>query len=165
MSHTLAFTSPAPKSEGAVMKLSTYTPIVCLCCCGLATPTLGQNTCGQWSAVDTSSPDLADNAIIRDVAAISPTDVWAVGGYTQSVQGQVLSYAFSMHWDGKSWTMIPTPQPSACPVCTNVTLWAVDAIGPNDVWAAGDKKVQAPDGFLGTHMMVMHWDGSSRTVM
>ena len=69
------------------------------------------------------------------------------------------------HLNGSTWTEITTPQPTSCVPCTNVTLWAVDALGPNDVWACGDTYVQGPDGFQGSHVLVMHWDGTSWTVM
>jgi hypothetical protein len=123
--------------------------------------------CGEWTVLET--PDLnTDHAIIRDVAAVAPDDVWAVGGVQRyTATGTVISLAFSMHWDGESWTSIETPSPTACDECTHVTLWAVDATGPNDVWAAGDKRVQGagPYPYLGTHILVMHWDGSAWTVM
>jgi hypothetical protein len=133
----------------------------------IAAPALGGggDPCGQWDVVPTPNPPDAEFSIVRGIKAISPDDVWAVGGYYKTVGSQIITYGFSMHWDGASWTDVPTPQPSPCPECTNVTLWGVDAIGPNDVWACGDKYVQGPAGFLGSHMLVMHWNGSSWTVM
>jgi len=125
----------------------------------------GGGTCGTWEVVATPNSAGATHSVVRDIDAISPNDVWAVGGYTAVVDGNSNTYAFSLHWDGSTWTEIPTPQPSSCGPCTNVTLWAVDALGPNDVWACGDQYVQGPDGFQGSHVLVMHWDGSSWTVM
>jgi hypothetical protein len=136
-------------------------PASVLCCAALA----GGGPCGTWEVIATPNPANANQSLVRDIVAISANDAWAVGGYNTTVAGQSISYAFSMHWNGSTWTDIPTPQPSPCPTCTNVTLWAVDALGPNDVWACGDKMVQGPAGFLGTHIMVMHWDGSSWTMM
>lgn len=132
---------------------------------GSSSALAGDGSCGTWDVIATPNPTNADQSVVRDIVAISPTDVWAVGGYSATDQGNSNSYAFSLHWDGSTWTEIPTPQPSPCPDCTNVTLWAVDASGPNDVWACGDKYVQGPAGFLGSHMLVMHWNGSSWTVM
>jgi hypothetical protein len=148
--------------------MSQFVPLTAVAVlCGMAVlPALaGSSPCGIWEVVAAPNPPQAEQSIIRDIVAISPGDVWAVGGYNKTVQGQVITYAFSMHWDGSTWTDVPTPQPSACPSCTNVTLWGVDANGPDDVWACGHKNVQAADGFLGTHILVMHWDGSSWTVM
>jgi hypothetical protein len=71
----------------------------------------------------------------------------------------------ALHWDGNVWTHVPSPNPTACAECTYVTFDAVDAAAPNDVWFAGGKRVQGPDGFMGTHLYVARWDGSSFTVM
>jgi hypothetical protein len=125
----------------------------------------GSQLCTDWSTVPSPTPSGALTSIVRDVVAIAPDDVWAVGGWSGIVDGTMQTFAFTMHWDGVTWSFVPTPQPTACVGCTNVTLWAVDATGPNDVWAAGDKRVQSPDGFLGTHILVMHWNGSQWTVM
>ena len=50
--------------------------------------------------------------------AISPTDVWAVGGY--NFNGRTLTE----HWDGTSWSVIPSPSLGT----TDSWLGAVDAI-------------------------------------
>src|SRR5262245_43153319 len=122
----------------------------------LNTPIAAQETCGAWAAVPSPDPDGAESAIIRDIVAVGPNEAWAVGSYNRTVQGQVNTFAFAMHWNGQTWVLVPTPQPSACGTCvTNVALWAVDALGPNDVWAGGAQTIQSTDGFLGTHILVM----------
>lgn len=124
-----------------------------------------QDPCGEWSVVPSPDPLGSQRAIIRDLTAIAPNDVWAVGEYTTVEAGQIVNLAFSMHWDGSHWSLVPTPNPSPYPGGTNVGLWAVDATGPNDVWAAGNQSIQAPDGFVGTHILIMHWNGSAWTVL
>ena len=132
----------------------------------LAAPSnAGEGSCGEWSVVQPALLENADHAIVRDIVAVAPNDAWAVGGWSGYVDGYYQTFAFTMHWDGEAWSQIPTPQPSPCDVCHNVTLWGVDATGPDDVWAAGHKNVQAPDGFVGTHILVMHWDGESWDVL
>lgn len=128
-------------------------------------PPPGTDPCGPWSTVTTPDPAGTDHAILRDVHAISPEDVWAVGEYTALVDGSFQTFSLAEHWDGAAWTIIPSPNPSACTGCTYVTFDAVDAVGPNDVWAAGGKRVQGPDGFMGTHIFVARYDGSDWTVM
>ncbi len=125
----------------------------------------GNGSCGIWDVIPTPNSANATQSVIRDVAAITPTDVWAVGGFTITNGGSSPTYAFALHWNGSTWVEIPTPQPTSCPTCTHVTLWAVDALGPNDVWACGEKFVQGPGGSPGTHILVMHWNGSSWTAM
>ncbi len=132
-------------------------------CCGTAAA--ADPTCGSWEVVPTPMPAQADRAILRDIVALDDEDVWAVGDWSGTVNGQYQTFALAMHWDGSSWTIADIPQPAPCGGCHNLAFWAVDANGPNDVWAAGHQLRQAPDGFIGTHMLVMHYDGSSWTVM
>lgn len=128
-------------------------------------PPPGTDPCGPWTVVASPDPAGTDHAILRDVHAIAPDDVWAVGEYTALVQGSWQTYSLALHWDGQAWTTVPSPNPTACPSCTYVTFDAVHASGPNDVWAAGGRRVQGPDGFLGTHIYVARYNGSSWTVM
>jgi hypothetical protein len=62
-----------------------------------------------------------------------------------------------MHWDGSSWTIVPTPQPGGEEVDR---LLAVDAAGPNDVWAVG---LYSPNPVVEDHSLILHWNGSSWT--
>lgn len=146
------------------MKKNTYSHLIAgVPAFALASAALaGGGSCGTWEVITTPNSAGATQSVVRDIDALSPNDVWAVGNYLNSNSH---SFAFSLHWDGSTWTEIPTPSPSSCVPCTNVFLWAVDALGPNDVWACGDKYVQGPDGFQGSHVLVMHWDGTSWTVM
>jgi hypothetical protein len=60
---------------------------------------------------------------LSGVAALSSTDVWAVGANPNTSPGQPLSE----HWDGKHWRVVPgAPQ-------TVGTLSAVAAISSTDV--------------------------------
>jgi hypothetical protein len=121
--------------------------------------------CGRWEVIPTPMPVQAERALIRDIVNIGPGDAWAVGDWSGYVDGSYQSFAMSMHWDGAQWTLIDTPQPAPCGECHNLTLWGVDATGPNDVWACGHQNIQAPDGFVGTHMLIMHWDGDGWKVL
>jgi hypothetical protein len=60
---------------------------------------------GGWNVVP--SPDTGHpHNYFNGVAAIAPNDVWAVGGY-----GNLTTHAQPLiqHWDGQSWTIVPTP--------------------------------------------------------
>jgi hypothetical protein len=95
-----------------------------------------------WAEVPTSLPD---EAILYDASAVAPDDLWAVGSDFSGA-------AFSAHWDGSSWTAVPT-----APLPQGGYFLGVDALASDDVWAVG------VHGFLRT--LVEHWDGSSWTVM
>jgi hypothetical protein len=103
-----------------------------------------------WTVVP--SPNLPDGNRLEDVVALSSTNVWAVGW--TSNPSTLDNRSFSMHWDGTSWTIVPTPQPGGSSVDR---LKAVDAAGPNDVWATGVYWDSQTHG----HSVLLHWDGKS----
>jgi hypothetical protein len=63
-----------------------------------------------------------------------------------------------MHWDGTSWSRVPSPNPSA--TGDNV-LSAIDAISADDIWAVGWHASGELDGATLTE----HWDGSDWSVV
>jgi hypothetical protein len=61
----------------------------------------------QWQEVPSPDPRPGGQGIstLRGVAAISPTDIWAVGG-----PGSINT--LTEHWDGTSWSIIASPNPT-----------------------------------------------------
>jgi hypothetical protein len=90
------------------------------------------------------------SATLHGVVAIASNDVWAVG-YTAS-STYVRSESRTLHWDGTSWTIVPSPNLTGY----STYLYAVDAGGPNDVWAVGLANSQS---------LTMHWDGTAWTII
>jgi hypothetical protein len=86
----------------------------------------------QWAVVDQPATTRAGSTL-RDIVALAPDDVWAVG---ESGIGAGLF----LHWNGKTWTSHPGPV-GADPQSVDGSAW-------NDVWASGAR------GFY-------HWDGKS----
>jgi hypothetical protein len=109
--------------------------------------------------VDASS-SLSTLVSLYDLSALSARNIWAVGtilaspGSTQATQQQV-GQTLIEHWDGVSWQVVASP--NAVASSQNV-LNSVDAIAPDDVWAAGfftSSTQSASD----THTLLEHWDG------
>lgn len=100
-----------------------------------------------WEVIDAPNVDGFNN-ILTGVAAISPNDIWAVGHHSSPTS----SKALALHWDGKSWTPIPT-----LPQSNRDQLFGVAAISSNDVWAVG----RSLDNSNRPRALAMHWDGSS----
>ena len=126
-------------------------------------PTSGVDPCGPWEIVPTLQPTDGDSLFLRDVEAFASDDVWAVGSYRR-LYAPPFGYetnSWIQHWDGTSWTQVPSPNPAPFPGGGSISLRAVEGSGPNDVWAAGTFKTQAPDGFLGFQVFLVHWDGTS----
>ena len=92
-----------------------------------------------WDIVSSPSPGTYVGNDLAAVAAISTTDVWAVGGYQSGPTGQ-LGGSLTMHWDGSSWTVVSNPGKSS--------LYAVTAVASNNVWAVGAQ-------------VILHWDGTA----
>jgi hypothetical protein len=84
----------------------------------------------EWTVV--ASPYSEDgNDVLYSVETVSSTDAWAVGrigNYYSALQ------ILTQHWDGTSWTSVRAPAPQQY---SAYTLYSVDIVGTNDVWAVG----------------------------
>ena len=127
-------------------------------------PDPGNDPHGTWTVVPTPDP-VTDHAILRDVEVIAANDAWAVGEWLDLVLPPYTSDTkpLAMHWNGASWTPVNVPFPSLYVGGNWCDLEAVRAAAPDDVWAAGTLRKQAPDGYVGTHLFVTHWNGSTWT--
>jgi hypothetical protein len=107
----------------------------------------------QWSIADNPQPG-SKRDMLFGASAASPSDVWVVGDQ----EGQNGKFeTLAEHWDGSAWTVIPTPDPGS----SGNHLYAVDAVSPDDVWAAGMQlSGDSPDQGL-----VEHWDGTKWSVV
>jgi hypothetical protein len=91
----------------------------------------------SWQTVPGPTGDFTEDPVeVTALAALSPTDVWAVGTQNAEVGGEPGSLNLAAHWDGTAWTSVPTPNlgnsVSQSDVPTGVT-----AISANDVWVSG----------------------------
>jgi len=91
--------------------------------------------------------DTGTGNVLSSVSVVGTDDVWAVGT-TGASQGSALAE----HWNGTSWTIVPTPP---IPGATVSSLRAVTAVSSTDVWAVGFH-----DPFPYS-TLVEHWDGTS----
>lgn len=132
----------------------------------LASPALSaQDSCGTWTDVPVPNPPGSTHTMLHEISVRAPDDVWAVGSkYVlngPTSETQTLAY----RWQGSSWVAVPTPSPSPFQGGGWADLQSVEAISADDVWAAGGAVIQAPDGFVGTHILVEHWNGSQWSVI
>ncbi len=106
----------------------------------------------SWSIV--SNPDLhadLNGTQLDDIAALAPDNVWAVGSTSSVEQGQL---ALIEHWDGKSWSVVASPQPQGSADVNSALLWSLDALSPSDIWAGGFYELSGVE-----HYLLEHWDG------
>jgi hypothetical protein len=104
-----------------------------------------------WSRIP--APSVATGTTLLGVTALSPTDAWAVGQYSNAAGVQPLIE----HWNGKSWATVSISVPAN--YRTGDTLASVAAHGANDIWAVGS--YQEP--FGGPLPLTEHWNGTKWT--
>jgi hypothetical protein len=115
----------------------------------------------SWSMV--SSP--AFNGVgLSAVSADSPNDIWAVGTATFAT-GAPFTGPAVLHWNGQTWSLT-----SAANTMAGVTLLAVTALSPSNVWAAGNTYTRVPaptpPGSVPIPVAtVEHWDGTSWSIL
>jgi hypothetical protein len=119
-------------------------------------PTQPQNT---PAGPDTTSHDFIweeitlgdDHSHLKDVFAISDSDVWAVGKITTRDSANGLVNHNAVHWDGHQWNIVDILIPL---LGTNRSfpdpLTCVFAFSPTDVWFSGGGDVE-------------HWNGKKFT--
>jgi len=106
-----------------------------------------RSTPGQcdWQVV--ASPNEGQDSALKDVLALSSTNVWAVGTAGQIRSGDGPTAPLIEHWDGSAWTAVPSPfMPKG-----QAELRSIDGVASNDLWAVG---------FANSHALVEHWDGT-----
>ena len=109
-----------------------------------------------WSVVSSPNANNTGN-VLTSVTANSPTDIWAVG---DQVAPGVEVRTLALHFDGSTWSVVPTPNPVHGGNLTQNVLTSVVAAGPNDVTAVGFTSAN-----LTELTMVQHWDGVSWRVV
>ena len=79
------------------------------------------------------------------VVAVANDDVWAVG-----IDGWGLGRLVAVHWDGRRWTVVPTPRLPGHGALSGIVAFSAD-----DVWAVGQSgTVDEPE-----QPLVMRWNG------
>jgi hypothetical protein len=93
----------------------------------------------------------------QGVAVLTACDAWAVGFDSDDPSNDSSSRvdkALIEHWDGTSWTVVPTPEPGSI----KNELAGVRAVSSKDVWAVGFF-----DNGVGPRTFIVHWDGKAWT--
>ena len=106
----------------------------------------------HWNGADwqqASTPDLPSAEYnLQGIAALSPSDAWAVG--SQTANGRTLT--LMERWNGSAWTVVPSPNTTH----TENTLHRVTATAPDDVWAVGRSGTGGD-----AQSLLLHFDGAA----
>ncbi len=84
-----------------------------------------------WTVVPTAPLANLFNGVFYSVSVLSPTDVFAVGQYQTT---NALTMGLVEHWDGTTWSQVPSNVPAPP---DDDTLFGVAAISTNNAWAVG----------------------------
>jgi len=109
-----------------------------------------------WSQVATPNPSMEANS----VTTLSPTNVWAVGTVQTLFNHRPHTKAAIEHWDGTSWSIVSSPNPTPSLGLDSV-LRGIVAISANDIWAVGAFNKSSG----GAATLIEHWDGTSWTII
>jgi hypothetical protein len=104
----------------------------------------------RWSVIPSPNYGITGTFVsnyLLGVAALSPSDVWAVGEYDFSSGKGRFAGSLIEHWDGTQWSIVENPYTG--------TLRGLSAISTNDIWAVGDYRPAN----TGLKTYVLHWDG------
>jgi hypothetical protein len=126
-------------------------------------PTAGPTSTvdGTWKII--SSPNVGSGTYgnqLRAVTVISSNNVWAVG-FSPHPSGTPLYIRQTLieHWNGTSWTVISSPNPTGD---TYVELNGVAAISANDIWAVGHS---GDPSSIPLETLTEHWNGTSWSIV
>src|SRR5437868_1689506 len=84
------------------------------------------SSCGVWNVVPSPNIETGQNQLLG-VTAISSTNVWAVGDYTNSLG---YDQTLTEQWNGTSWNVVSSPNVGTY---TNY-LEGVTAVSANNIW-------------------------------
>jgi len=114
-----------------------------------------------WSVVDTPVvPQTVYSYTFSSVSSLSPTDAWVVG-HAMSRAPSICNgdLALTAHWDGKAWSVVPSPDLHAN--LNGTELDDVLALAHDNVWAVGSTSSRSQSQLT----LIEHWDGKSWRVV
>jgi hypothetical protein len=106
---------------------------------------------GGWTALTAPSP--GENGALNAVSCLSASDCTAFGSYGTSTGDLTLAE----HWDGTSWSVQPTPNPTGS---AGAMLTGGSCSSPTSCTAVGSWS----SGVLKSHPLAEQWDGTSWTI-
>jgi hypothetical protein len=109
-----------------------------------------------WKVVPTPNANSTGN-VLTSVSATSLNDIWAVG---DQVAPGIEVRTLALHFNGSSWSVVPTPNPVGGSSLNQNVFTSVVAVAPDDVTAVGFTVAN-----LTELTMAQHWDGKSWSIV
>ena len=112
----------------------------------------------SWTIVPSPNAQFQGNETtpnrLNSVACNSSADCWAIGYSETTLYSTLIE-----HWDGTSWTIVSSPNPSS----VQNQLDAITCNSSSDCWAVGDYKTGTNNRI--TQTLVERWNGSTWSVV
>jgi hypothetical protein len=112
-------------------------------------------TAGIWSLVASPNTDPTQDNLLFGVACPSASDCWAAGYLYNGSHSQTLIE----HWDGSSWSIVPSPNSSTS---ESNFLLGLTCTSATDCWAVGHHDSGGVATFV---TLIEHYDGTSWSVV
>src|SRR5262245_31574272 len=108
-----------------------------------------------WHVITSPNQGSGGSALTR-LAAVTATNIWAVGSYTPTSgsPGQTLIE----HYDGKSWSIVSSPNQGS----GDNVLNDVAEVTAKDIWAVG---YYSPTSSSARNTLTQHWNGTSCSIV
>jgi hypothetical protein len=100
---------------------------------------------------------------LNAVVALTPDNAWAVGYSTPGLAGQSATLTLILHWDGTTWSIVPSPNVGPNSTSQSNRLLGITANSADDIYAFGS--YFAADGSGDQMTLLLHWDGTSWTIV
>jgi hypothetical protein len=113
---------------------------------------------GQTSVPAPPGTGAGDFTSLIDVACTSATSCWAVGDDGNNALGSGVTRNFAIHWNGKKWFKITTPNPAGTKSNDLNILTSVRCTSAKDCWAGGTAGVDSSVTIQEDQML--HWNGT-----
>jgi hypothetical protein len=108
-----------------------------------------------WSVVPVPTPAGAASSQLSGISALSANDIWAVGSFTTVTGTTVLGRTLTEHWNGSSWSIVPSRNTANSNLLTGVA-----AVAANNVWAVG-YTITTDGSNQPDKTLIEHWNGSA----
>lgn len=113
----------------------------------------------DWNHVPTPNPTACPqctHASFTSVAVAGPNDIWAAGNAVVQIPPTFIVGARIMvqHWDGSSWSVVPTPEPGGG---AGSSLADIEVLAPDEIWFVGS---DGPYPIAPSPALTLRWNGS-----
>jgi hypothetical protein len=113
-----------------------------------------------WAQVPSPNPGSSSD-FLTSIAAVSATNIWAVGEYDTRPDFIEGNKTLILHWNGHTWTRVATPNLDAKDLIND--LGSVTVLSPSSAWLVGTAH-NFFSAFEGT-AIEMHWNGHAWSMM